>query len=271
MWSRGTNQLTCIVSGNQLFRQTKRNCHVPLANIGEGLYSSDYKTAKAISLTLSYDERAQLLKHLESLHARDLLNRHSDRSAAKDPEVLLKIKQIAHILKMETAHPIGPYCPLTTALETPHPHPIHPDPFKKAEPERPSLKILYQTAAAHSLPFIGFGMLDNAIMITAGDIIDTKIGALLGISTLAAAGLGNIVSDVAGIGSAHYVEAFAMKLGVRPPRLTRLQMDMSSVRVSINIGRAIGVIIGCIIGMFPLLLIKEKSRESNGDEKQKKE
>ncbi|CAG0898229.1 unnamed protein product [Cyprideis torosa] len=269
MWCRGIDQLTCVLSGNQLLRQTKRNCHVPLASMREGLYSSDYKTAKAISLTLSYDERSQLLKHLESLHAHDLLNRHSNRSAAKDPEVLLKIKQIANILKMETAHSIGPYCPITRALGIPHPDPIHPDPVKKAEVERPSLKILYQTAAAHSLPFIGFGILDNAIMITAGDIIDTKIGVLLGISTFTAAGLGNIVSGVAGIGSAHYVEAFAMKLGVHPPRLTRLQMDMSSVRVSVNIGRAIGVMIGCIIGMFPLLFINEKSRESKSNEKQK--
>ena len=39
------------------------------------------------------------------------------------------------------------------------------------------------------IPFIGFGFLDNAIMITAGDTIDATFGATLGLSALAAAGL----------------------------------------------------------------------------------
>ena len=40
------------------------------------------------------------------------------------------------------------------------------------------------------IPFIGFGFLDNALMIIAGDYIDTTIGVTLGISTMAAAGFG---------------------------------------------------------------------------------
>ncbi|CAH8874705.1 unnamed protein product [Trichobilharzia szidati] len=50
------------------------------------------------------------------------------------------------------------------------------------------------------LPFIGFGFLDNAIMIIAGEYIDLTFSAMLGISTMAAAGLGNLVSDLFGIG-----------------------------------------------------------------------
>lgn len=46
---------------------------------------------------------------------------------------------------------------------------------------------------------IGFGFADNFIMILAGDVIDNKLGVLFGFSTLAAAGLGNLISDVAGI------------------------------------------------------------------------
>jgi Transmembrane protein 65 len=37
-----------------------------------------------------------------------------------------------------------------------------------------------------------------------GDYIDLTIGMTLGISTMAAAALGNTISDVAGIGSAWY-------------------------------------------------------------------
>ena len=38
---------------------------------------------------------------------------------------------------------------------------------------------------------LGFGFMDNIIMIQAGDYIDTTFGAVLGISTLTAAGFGN--------------------------------------------------------------------------------
>nr|CAH8875456.1 unnamed protein product [Trichobilharzia regenti] len=54
--------------------------------------------------------------------------------------------------------------------------------------------------AGSCLPFIGFGFLDNAIMIIAGEYIDLTFSAMLGISTMAAAGLGNLVSDLFGIG-----------------------------------------------------------------------
>jgi hypothetical protein len=50
----------------------------------------------------------------------------------------------------------------------------------------------------NALPFVGFGILDNMIMILAGEYIDQSLGAMLSISTMAAAALGNIISDVAG-------------------------------------------------------------------------
>jgi len=50
------------------------------------------------------------------------------------------------------------------------------------------------------LPFVGFGFLDNFIMIVAGESIETFLGASLVISTMAAAALGNTLSDVFGIG-----------------------------------------------------------------------
>ncbi|XP_046702086.1 transmembrane protein 65-like isoform X2 [Silurus meridionalis] len=52
----------------------------------------------------------------------------------------------------------------------------------------------------NAIPFIGFGFLDNAIMIAAGTQIELSIGVILGISTMAAAALGNLVSDLAGLG-----------------------------------------------------------------------
>ncbi|ERE62935.1 transmembrane protein 65 [Cricetulus griseus] len=104
----------------------------------------------------------------------------------------------------------------------------------------------------NAIPFIGFGFLDNAIMIVAGTQIELSIGIILGISTMAAAALGNLVSDLAGLGLAGYVEALASRLGLSIPDLTPKQVDMWQTRVSTHLGKAVGVTIGCILGMFPL-------------------
>ncbi|CAL8133043.1 unnamed protein product [Orchesella dallaii] len=142
-----------------------------------------------------------------------------------------------------------------------------------------SASAIWAVLVKNALPFVGFGFLDNIIMILAGDYIDLTIGAALGISTMAAAALGNTISDVAGIGSAWYVEAMASKIGIKDPDLTPSQMASSSVRWACNLGRAFGVAIGCLLGMFPLLffpsaeekeLLKSKVNE-DGDAKKKSE
>lgn len=48
-------------------------------------------------------------------------------------------------------------------------------------------------------------------MILAGDMIDTSLGVTLGISTMCAAAIGNIVSDVAGVVLGTVVEDFCAR------------------------------------------------------------
>ncbi|CAK6981703.1 transmembrane protein 65 isoform X1, partial [Scomber scombrus] len=119
----------------------------------------------------------------------------------------------------------------------------------------------------NAIPFVGFGFLDNAIMIAAGTQIELSIGVTFGISTMAAAALGNLVSDLAGLGLAGYVEALASRLGMQVPDLTPKQADMWQSRVSSHMGKAIGVTIGCILGMFPLFFLSD----DNDKEKEKKD
>uniref|UniRef100_A0A914XEW3 Transmembrane protein 65 n=1 Tax=Plectus sambesii TaxID=2011161 RepID=A0A914XEW3_9BILA len=125
----------------------------------------------------------------------------------------------------------------------------------------------------NTLPFIGFGVLDNMIMLLAGEYIDTTLGIYLGISTMAAAALGNTISDVAGVGLSHYVEFLVQKFGIRAPALTSDQLHLARVRYTANFGRALGLVVGCIIGMFPLLFFKDQDeKEKNrGKEKEEKE
>ncbi|XP_047581120.1 transmembrane protein 65 isoform X3 [Lutra lutra] len=119
---------------------------------------------------------------------------------------------------------------------------------EKLEAAPPTPGQLRYVFIHNAIPFIGFGFLDNAIMIVAGTHIEMSIGIILGISTMAAAALGNLVSDLAGLGLAGYVEALASRLGLSIPDLTPKQVDMWQTR-----GKAVGVTIGCILGMFPLL------------------
>lgn len=130
---------------------------------------------------------------------------------------------------------------------------------------RPSFSQLRGVATLNAIPFIGFGFLDNFIMIVAGDYLDLTIGVTLGISTMAAAALGNLISDVAGIGSAWYVESLSSKVGIKAPVLTPEQLSMSSTTWSIYLGRALGVSIGCLLGMFPLLFLPSQGKGSKRD------
>ena len=89
----------------------------------------------------------------------------------------------------------------------------------------------------NSLPFVGFGFLDNFTMIIAGDYIEHSLGMIMTISTMAAAALGNTISDVLGIGSAVYVERMVEIIGVRAPDLTPVQLEMKSARRASNMVR----------------------------------
>lgn len=83
---------------------------------------------------------------------------------------------------------------------------------------------------------------------------------------MAAAALGNTFSDVMGIGSAYYVERLANYIGYQPPKLTPIQLDMPVSRQFGNLGRVIGVTLGCLLGMLPLMFINTEHKEEKHKE-----
>lgn len=87
-----------------------------------------------------------------------------------------------------------------------------------------TVRALQFVALAHGLPFVGFGFVDNFLMILAGDYIDLTLGVSLGISSMAAAALGNTISDVAGLGLGNVVEDLCARLGLPNPNLTPEQV-----------------------------------------------
>ena len=106
-----------------------------------------------------------------------------------------------------------------------------------------AMLVLDQMFVFIAVPMVGFGFLDNVIMITAGDQasppcsvgwclrcavvltdgerwsgqIEASLGVTLGVTTLCAAGFGNMMSDLAGLGLGGYIEASADKLGAACP------------------------------------------------------
>ena len=77
-------------------------------------------------------------------------------------------------------------------------------------------------------------------MIHAGEFIDEHLGLFLGLSTMASAAAGQVVSDFCGVLCGGTLEAAAARLGLPPPRLTDRQRQMASVKLLGTAGSALG-------------------------------
>jgi len=92
-------------------------------------------------------------------------------------------------------------------------------------------------------------------MLLAGEAIDHYGAMYFGITTMAAAGLGNIAADVVGVSVTHQIKEKSRKITwAQPPRLSTLQQAMKTVRGAKMAGAVLGVTVGCLLGMAPLFL-----------------
>ncbi|PSC69182.1 Transmembrane 65 [Micractinium conductrix] len=129
--------------------------------------------------------------------------------------------------------------------------------FASASEEPPSVRQLSMVGFASGLPFVVFGILDNGIMLVAGEQIDHLFGAKMGLSMLASAGLGNMVADVVGVSATQTVQENMKRVTwARPPRLSMLQQQQMPVKAAQFVGAAVGVAVGCLIGMTPLAFME---------------
>lgn len=96
--------------------------------------------------------------------------------------------------------------------------------------------------------FVVFGIIDNGIMVIAGDALDKSIGVALGVSAMFSAGIGNTISDAVGMMSGRWIEHQLHKVipSVGPKELSKKQ---------VIVAETVGIILGCLIGMFPLLFL----------------
>lgn len=184
-------------------------------------------------------------------------------AAHPEKKTLSKIKKVLHAKNNPTAEPLKS---------------AKPAPGDVPEPTR---RQLYVVGLHQAIPFVGFGIMDNAILLLAGEAIDVYLGVTLGISTMCAAAIGNIFSDLAGVLLGTVIEDALLRWSKRVekltngrvklpplPKLTYEQRNLRSVRWSGQMGCAVGLTIGCVIGMFPLLFFPEddRSKEKESEE-----
>jgi len=122
-------------------------------------------------------------------------------------------------------------------------------------PPKPTRRQLLIHGLNCAVPMIGFGFMDNLVMIQAGDMIDNSIGVTFCLSTLTAAALGQVVSDASGVCFGGCIEALATKLGLPSSTMTNAQLKSKSVRIFSTGCATVGVILGCVLGMTCLLFM----------------
>jgi hypothetical protein len=122
--------------------------------------------------------------------------------------------------------------------------------------EPPSRSQLMKLGLVAAVPCFTFGFLDNAIMLVAGEQIEANLGMSLGLSAMACAAMGNIVADTTGQVSGGTVERL-----LRPvlpcANLSAAQRATASATRVHALGGALGIIVGCVFGMFPLLFYED--------------
>lgn len=129
------------------------------------------------------------------------------------------------------------------------------------DPPQPTAKQLAIHALKCAIPMIGFGFMDNTIMIHAGHYIDCTLGVTFSLSTLAAAGIGQIFSGIGGVLFGDTLETvFRQSTGGTntTQKLSTVQKTMRSARIAGVTGGILGVTLGCTLGLINLFFVDEQ-------------
>jgi len=150
----------------------------------------------------------------------------------------------------------------TLALQPPAIHKLaNPSSQKQTQQlSRDQIKSLFLSA---SIPMIGFGFMDNFIMITAGSAIDHSLGVHMGLATMTAAAIGQVVSDVSGV---IFGDTLSRVFSISPAKLTEAQKKLALVGRIRLAGAVLGVICGCTLGATALCLIPDGREESQNND-----
>jgi Transmembrane protein 65 len=119
-------------------------------------------------------------------------------------------------------------------------------------PSRQQLRNLFYSSA---IPMIGFGIVDQTVMLQAGNAIDCTLGVTFGLSTLTAAAFGQVCSDASGVLFGGTLDRFTARLGLPQPNLTTAQRALPVTGRVQLLGSFCGIVLGCSLGLLNLLFI----------------
>jgi hypothetical protein len=126
--------------------------------------------------------------------------------------------------------------------------------FQKSSAETLSWTQIQSVLMTAAIPMVGFGFMDNFVMIQAGGYIDSTLGVQFGLATLTAAAMGQVVSDVSGVlfgGSlARLLSPF-----IKQVEMSALQQKLPAVARLRLAGAVGGVIVGCLLGASSLYFV----------------
>ncbi len=94
-------------------------------------------------------------------------------------------------------------------------------------------------------------------MIQAGSVIDNTLGVQLGLATMTAAALGQVVSDTCGVLFGGTLERL---LAAQPAKLTEAQQRMAVIPRLRLAAAVLGVIVGCSLGACTLFFLPDSQR-----------
>lgn len=98
--------------------------------------------------------------------------------------------------------------------------------------------------------------MDNTIMIHAGHYVDCTLGVTFGLSTLAAAGIGQIFSGIGGVMFGDALDALFRRIS-GSTKMTAAQKATRASRAAGLTGGIVGVTFGCALGLVNLLFVDE--------------
>ena len=110
-------------------------------------------------------------------------------------------------------------------------------------------KNIFKRMISVGIVFIMFGIIDNVIMIVFGNAIENFFGKIFHLSLMESTGLGNTVSDIIAIVCGRSIERIMYKL-------IPIDQNIKLSRFQSVFSEAVGITIGCLLGMFPLLFIE---------------
>ncbi|SCM00477.1 GAF domain-related protein, putative [Plasmodium chabaudi adami] len=121
------------------------------------------------------------------------------------------------------------------------------------------IKKILNIIFCSSIPMIGFGFMDQFIMIRLGDLFDASIGVALGISTLCAASFGQLCSDTFGVFFGCAINYLLQRYKII--QIEKFDIKNKTYQYCTLIGSVLGILLGCSLGMLQLIFIDTTKSE----------